>query len=171
MPCFKQIIIGSDHAGFLLKETLKAFLQQHSITVEDVGCYSTDSVDYPDISKKVATQVLETPGAAGVLVCGSGVGVSIAANRFNGIRAVLANDFHAAKWSRLHNNANIICLGARVVAPELATQLLEVWLNTEYEGERHDHRVHLMDQLIAPEQTTAAKALETEGAVAPQCSI
>ncbi len=161
---FPEIIIGADHAGFELKEIFIDVMRRQDIPVQDIGCFSKESVDYPDIAAKVAQQVIETHGAGGVLICGSGIGVSMAANRFNGIRAVLANDFHAAKWSRLHNNANVFCIGARVAAPEMATQLLDLWLNTKYEGERHEHRVHLMDKLVTSADNKELPSTETRPA-------
>jgi len=165
MGYFSELIIGADHAGFGLKETLKPWLISQGLSVADLGCFSADAVDYPAIAAKVAQQVIDSPSAGGILICGSGVGVSIAANRFNGIRAVLAHDLNTAQWSRMHNDANILCLGARVVAPELAQEIVDFWLNSEFEGERHQYRIDLMDQLVS------STTVEQQGASTPQCAI
>lgn len=141
------IILGADHAGYRLKEQMRLQLEEKGYPVEDVGCYDEQSVDYPDISKKLADTFREKAAVYGLLVCGSGVGICMAANRFSWIRAVEAHDLHTAQMSRRHNDANVLCLGGRVLAPELAWTLLEAWLDTPFEGARHQHRIDLMGRL------------------------
>lgn len=151
----RPIAIGCDHAGVVLKEALKAWLVEQGYTVVDCGCHSTSSVDYPRYGAAVAEAILAGDAQAGILICGSGVGVSIAANRFNGIRAVLANDLNTALWSRRHNNANVLCLGARFVAEPYARDIAQAWLTEPYEGERHEVRVSMLDTLQAAGATAA----------------
>ncbi len=137
------IAIGSDHAGFCLKQELIEFIRSTGHEVVDCGCYNEDSVDYPDIAVTVADKVLDDTKSIdfGVLICGTGVGISIAANKINGIRAALCHDHYSAKYTRLHNDSNIICFGARVIGSGLATELLDVFLTTDFEGGRHKLRV------------------------------
>jgi len=143
----RPIAIGCDHAGVVLKDALKQYVTEQGYTVLDCGCHSAESVDYPSYGAAVADAILVGKAQAGILICGSGVGVSIAANRFNGIRAVLANDLNTALWSRRHNNANVLCLGARFVAEPYARDITQAWLAEPYEGERHDARVSMLDTL------------------------
>jgi ribose 5-phosphate isomerase B len=144
-PLFSHVIIGSDHAGFQLKKTLIDFLKKEfpSLAVEDAGCYSEESVDYPTVGNDVATKVA-AKNCAGILLCGSGIGVSIAANRVKGIRAALVDNVTAARLSRQHNDANIVCLGARLIGTEVAFDILRSWLTTPFEGGRHQRRVELL---------------------------
>jgi ribose 5-phosphate isomerase B len=143
------IAIGSDHGGFQLKQELIAHLEQQGIAYRDFGCYDENSVDYPDIAKEVGTAVANGSYDRGVLVCGTGIGISIAANKIKGVRAALCSDSFSAKFTRLHNDANIICFGGRVIGPGLACELLDVFLNTPFEGGRHARRV---DKITALEQ-------------------
>lgn len=143
----ETIILGADHGGYHLKEQLSKGLKERGYRVQDVGCYSADSVDYPIISQKLALALKENPASRGVLCCGSGLGISIAANRFPWVRAIVAHDHHTAVMSRRHNDANAICFGGRVIAPELAQELLDTWLNTPFDGGRHQHRVDLMNHI------------------------
>jgi ribose 5-phosphate isomerase B len=138
------LVIGCDHAAFELKEGLKAQLAGWGFTVEDVGCDSPESVDYPLIAQSVAQRLKDRPGVRGIILCGSGVGVMIAANRFDWIRAVHAHDGYLAQLSREHNDSNVLCMGARFVAPPLAQAIIRTWLDTAFEGHRHQRRV---DQL------------------------
>ena len=141
-----KIIIGSDHAGFDLKEKYKKLLcGELAYEVTDVGAYSTDSVDYPDIARKVAEAVSSGEFERGVLICGSGIGMSIAANRFKGVNAALCHDIFTAEMCRRHNNANILVVGARVTGDGLALEMLKVYLKTEFEGGRHKMRVDKID--------------------------
>jgi ribose 5-phosphate isomerase B len=143
-----MIIIGSDHAGYETKEFIKKQLEKLNLPYSDCGCDGS-SVDYPDIAETVARRVLKTQGSKGVLICGTGIGISIAANKVSGIRAALCADCYSAKMSRLHNNANVICLGGRTLGMDVSWELLNVWLNTEFLGERHSAR---LDKITAIEE-------------------
>jgi ribose 5-phosphate isomerase B len=135
------VILGSDHAGFALKEKLKTVLDRLGVSWEDVGTGSEDSVDYPDFAHRVAEAVASGRFARGVLVCGTGIGVSITANRHAGIRAANVCDEYGARLSREHNDANVLALGGRTTDPALAERILEIWLNTAFAGGRHGRRV------------------------------
>jgi len=139
------IIIGCDHAGFALKELIKDYLSALNCTPEDCGAYSEDSVDYPDIGMQVARKVSSGEYARGILICGTGIGMSMVANRFAAVRAALCNDIFSAIMSRRHNNANILVMGGRVIGPELAREIVRAWLETPFEGGRHQRRVDKMD--------------------------
>lgn len=149
-----MLAIGSDHAGYTLKEALKKHLDEREIPYRDYGCDSAESgPDYPDIAAQVAQAVASGQGATqGIICCGSGVGVAISANRFPKVRAVVCTDIYTAEMSRRHNDANVICFGGRVTAPEYATVILEVFLNTPFEGGRHQRRVDKMSHLLQGEQ-------------------
>ncbi|MCL2037082.1 MAG: ribose 5-phosphate isomerase B [Oscillospiraceae bacterium] len=138
-----MIIIGSDHAGYALKESLKQNLEKQNLAYVDCGCDGS-SVDYPDIAETVCRRVLKdsASNAKGVIICGTGVGVSIAANKIVGIRAALCADYYTAKYTRKHNDSNVICLGGRTLGADVAWELLNVWLNTEFIGGRHSMRVN-----------------------------
>lgn len=137
----KRIAIGSDHAAIHLKEDLKEELALQGVEVVDFGTNSKEPVDYPDIANRVCDAVLKGTATYGVLMCGSGIGMSIAANRHPGIRAALCHDGLSAELSRKHNDANVLCLGGRVMGPETAKRALHRFLNTEFEGGRHQFRV------------------------------
>lgn len=137
----KIIAISSDHAGFELKEILKNEIATLGYDVQDLGTNSTDSVDYPDYGYKLASAVSSGAADLGVAICGSGVGISIAANRKPKVRAALCQSAEVAELSRKHNNANVLALGARIVSVELAKEILHAFLNTEFEGGRHENRV------------------------------
>jgi ribose 5-phosphate isomerase B len=140
----KPIAIGSDHAGFEYKEATGKWLQEQGLQVKDLGAFSTQSVDYPDFAHAVATAVEKGEAAFGILYCGSANGVTITANKHQGIRAGLAWDSDVAKLIRLHNNANIICLPARFIALPLALELVATFMHTAFEGGRHATRVSKM---------------------------
>jgi len=142
----KKIAIGSDHAGYPLKEELKKYLKAKGYEVKDVGCYSEDSCNYPEFAFKVCQEVLSN-SCLGILVCGSGIGMSISANRIKGIRAALCFNEYMAKMSRRHNNANILCLGARVIGSDLAISIVDSFLREEFEGGRHLKRINLIESL------------------------
>lgn len=135
------IALGSDHAGFPLKEEIKDHLQQKGIKYRDYGCYSPESVDYPDIAETVALAVVQGQCDKGILVCGTGIGVSIAANKVPGIRAALCGDVFSAKAAVEHNDANILTMGQRVTGPGLAMEIVDAWLAASFLGDRHKRRV------------------------------
>jgi len=141
----KTIFIGSDHAGLTLKSALCDHMSAAGHTVVDLGPNDAASVDYPHFAKAVCQKVLETPGAAGILICGTGIGMSIAANRIPGIRAALCLNEYLARMTRLHNDANVLCLGERVVGQGLAASIADVFLDTAFEGGRHQRRVDLIE--------------------------
>ncbi|MFA7686004.1 MAG: ribose 5-phosphate isomerase B [Candidatus Gracilibacteria bacterium] len=149
----KQLIyIGSDHAGFANKGELKKYLIETGREVTDLGTFTEESVDYPDIAREVGEKVLETPGSLGVLLCGTGIGMSMAANKLHGIRAALCNDESAAEMSKRHNDANVLAMGARTTETELLKKILEKFLVTKFEGlepegERHLRRVEKMTEI------------------------
>jgi len=141
------IVIGSDHAAYALKEKIKAFLTERSIEVDDVGCYSKDSVDYPDVGIKLASMVSSGKNGQGILMCGTGIGMSMVANKFPHVRAALCNDIFSAIMSRRHNNSNILVLGGRVIGDILAMEIVKVWLETPFDGGRHQRRLEKFDQI------------------------
>ncbi|WP_088554935.1 ribose 5-phosphate isomerase B [Calderihabitans maritimus] len=136
-----KIALGSDHGGFELKEKIKKYLEERGISYHDFGTYNQESVDYPDFALQVAEAVRAGQYDRGILVCGTGIGVSIAANKVPGVRAALCHDVFSAKASREHNDANILTLGQRVVGPGLALEIVRVWLESEFTGGRHERRV------------------------------
>ena len=140
-----KIYIGSDHAGFEFKTQLYKYLKKEKKSSEDLGCFSTESVDYPDITKLVVVKILEKVQNKGILICGTGIGMSISANRFTGIRAALCQDSFSAKMSRNHNNSNILVLGSRILKIDQALEILNTWLNTDFEGGRHLARLQKID--------------------------
>ena len=142
----KKIIIGCDHAGYNLKNKIIEFLKNEGFDVTDNGTFSTEAVDYPIIAKDTARKVVSGEYEKGILICGSGIGVSIAANKIKGIRAVVCSDTTSAKFSRLHNDANILCFGERIVGEYLAKDICKIWLKTEFEAERHAKRVNLIEE-------------------------
>jgi ribose 5-phosphate isomerase B len=138
-----KIIIGSDHGGFEMKEHVLAHLRDQGHEIEDVGCYSMDSVDYPEIAEKVCVAVQGDADNLGILICGTGIGMSLAANRHRDIRAALCHEAYTAKMSREHNNANILCLGGRVLGVEVALDIVRAWLKTSFAGGRHQRRIEM----------------------------
>ncbi|AYW44723.1 ribose 5-phosphate isomerase B [Tetragenococcus koreensis] len=142
-----KIAIGSDHVGFELKPTIIDYLEELGHKVTDFGAKSSARVDYPDYSKKVAEAVLSEDFDRGILICGTGVGISIAANKIHGIRAVVCSEPYSAKLSKEHNNTNILALGSRVVGKELAKMIVDEWLEAEFEGGRHANRVEKIAKL------------------------
>ena len=143
----ERIVIGSDHAGYALKEFIKAYLTDLHLTVEDCGVGSEASVDYSDIGLQVAQKVAADNGRRGILICGTGIGMSMAANRIKNVRAALCNDIFSATMSRRHNDANILVMGGRVIGTELAKEIVRVWLETAFEGGRHQRRIDKLDQI------------------------
>jgi ribose 5-phosphate isomerase B len=137
----KKIALGADHAGFEEKEKLKKTLDELGVEYEDVGTFSTDSVDYPDFAQKVGEKVESGEAEQGILVCGSGIGVAIAANKMHGIRAAQAWNEETARLARQHNNANVLTIGARVVPEEEIPKIVKAWFEADFEGGRHEKRV------------------------------
>jgi ribose 5-phosphate isomerase B len=137
-----QLVIASDHGGYELKARLVEAYQDRGLRFIDVGCSSTDSVDYPDYAQLAIEEIAAGRCDRGILICGTGIGMSIVANRHMIIRAANCYDEHSARMSREHNNANILCLGARVLSFEEATAIVDVWLQTEFEGGRHQQRIN-----------------------------
>lgn len=136
-----MLAIGSDHGGFELKGHIIKHLEQIGIEYKDYGCYDEQSVDYPDIAKAVGGAVSKGECERGILICGTGIGISIAANKIDGIRAALCSDVYSAKMTKEHNNANIICMGGRVIGRELAFMIVDAWLGAEFAGGRHQARI------------------------------
>lgn len=141
--------IGCDHGGLELKNHIVAHLQEKGIPVKDYGVYTEDSVDYPDCAKPVCEAVRSGEVDSGILICGTGIGISIAANKYKGIRAALCSDVFSAKMAKQHNNAQIICLGGRVTGRELAFMIVDTWIGETFEGGRHNARIekiHAIEQ-------------------------
>ena len=143
----KKIAIGCDHGGFEMKEQLVEHLRSGGYAVEDYGIYECKSVDYPVIAYKVATAVASGKQELGILVCGTGIGMSLAANKVKGIRAAACSELFSAKFTRLHNNSNILCLGGRVIGIETAKMMVDTFVTTEFEGGRHAKRVEMIEQI------------------------
>ncbi len=143
-----MLVLASDHAGFPLKEEIKAYLDGKGIEYIDCGTDSADSVDYAQFAQKACLKVTSGEADLGILCCGTGIGISMAANKVKGIRAACCSDYFSAKFTRLHNDANVLCMGARVIGGGLACELVDVFINTEFEGGRHQRRV---DQITAIE--------------------
>jgi RpiB/LacA/LacB family sugar-phosphate isomerase len=142
-----QVVIGSDHAGFELKKQVTAFLKEQKYSILDVGTDSADSCDYPDIAKKLVKEVLKKKGSEGILVCGTGIGMSMTANRYKGIRAALCTTTEMAQLTKEHNNANVLCLGARTTNAENAKAIVKTFLETEFsQQQRHQKRIEKIDQ-------------------------
>lgn len=142
-----KIGIGSDHGGFELKEYIKNHLEKQEIEYIDYGTNSKDSVDYPDYGKKVAEGVVVGEVDRAIVICGTGIGISIACNKVKGIRCALCGDTYSARMSRAHNNANILALGGRVIGMDLAIEIVNAWLSSEFEGGRHEKRVIKINEI------------------------
>jgi ribose 5-phosphate isomerase B len=151
-----RIAIGSDHAGFPVKEAIRKYLEAAGYAVDDQGTSSEDSVDYPDFGKAVGERVAARQDDLGIVVCGSGIGISIAANKVPGIRAALAHNVLTAQLAREHNDANVLALGARIVTPSAALEMVQTFLNTPYAGGRHQRRLDKITQIEKDEQVRAA---------------
>lgn len=144
-----KVVIGSDHGGFELKEVLKNHLTEKGFDVTDVGTYDTNSVDYPDIAQKACAEITSGRCEFGVLVCGTGIGISMAANKVRGIRCALVSNEYSAEMTKRHNNANVLAFGGRVTGPDLAKNILDAYLGAEFEGGRHQNRI---DKISAIEE-------------------
>lgn len=152
------IAIACDHAGYSLKTEVIQLLQELQVPVTDLGCAGAEaSVHYPLYGKKVVDAVLARPQSRGILICGTGLGMSILANRFPGIRAALCHDLFSAIMSRRHNNANLLVMGGRVIGPDLGKEIVRVWLKTPFDGGRHQERLDLLEQLAREACPTGAR--------------
>jgi len=148
------VAVASDHAGFSLKEEIVRFLKQEKVEVLDLGTYDTQPVDYPDVARSVGTALIEGRAGKGILICGSGVGASVAANKIRGIRAGLCHDTYSAHQGVEHDDMNVLCLGARVVGPEVAKELAAAFLKAEFSGdERHVRRLNKVKEIEAAAMT------------------
>jgi len=142
------IALGCDHGGFELKEQIKEFLSSfEKVEVIDKGCFDTNSVNYPDYAEKVGESVATKEAEKGILICGTGIGISIAANKINGVRAALCHDHLTAYLAAEHNNANILCMGGRTTGIETAKDMVKTWLSTEFAGGRHSNRLNIISEL------------------------
>lgn len=144
-----KIAIAADHGGFELKDSMVEYIKSLGNEVMDLGTNSADSVDYPDYAKKVCEEIQQGDSDLGILICGTGIGMSLAANKFEGIRAACVSDVYSAKMSRNHNNANVLCIGARVIGDEVAKLIIKTFLEKEFEAGRHQRRV---DKIMAFEK-------------------
>lgn len=142
-----RVVIGSDHGGYQLKEVVKDVLTELQIDFEDYGVFERRSVDYPDIAQKLSKAIASGEFERGILLCGTGIGVSIVANKIKGIRAAVCNDIFSAIMSREHNDANVLCLGGRIIGQDLAETIVKIWLKTEFAQGRHAKRVDMITAL------------------------
>ena len=150
-----KIVIGSDHGAVALKDEVKMVLREFDgIEIKDVGTFGSDAVDYPDIAQKVCAEVVSGEAERGILLCGTGIGMSMAANKINGIRCALCNDVYSARMSREHNNANVLALGGRVIGIGPAGDIVRAWVSTEFAGGRHLRRVN---KVMALENVSSSK--------------
>lgn len=140
-----KVAVGADHGGFELKEKIVEYLKSNDIEYQDFGCFSTESCDYPEFGKKVALAVAKGDFNRGILVCGSGIGMSVVANKVKGIQAALCWNTATATSARTHNNSNVLCLGQRQIEEKLGLEIVDIWLNTEFEGGRHQKRVDMIE--------------------------
>ena len=144
-----KVVIGADSAGFAMKAKIIEHLKERGFEVSDVGAYNAESSHYPEFAYKVATAVSEKTADFGILVCGTGIGMSIAANKVKGVRASVCSEHFSARYTRLHNDANVLCLGARVIGEGIAIELVDAFLDTEAEGGRHAKRVEMISEIEA----------------------
>lgn len=142
-----MIALGADHGGYELKESIKKYLEEKGVEYKDFGTYTPESVDYAAIAQRTCLSVVNGECEKAILCCGTGIGISMAANKVKGIRAACCSDYFSAKFTRLHNDANALCLGGRVVGAGLALELVDVFINTEFEGGRHQRRVDQIAQI------------------------
>ena len=140
-----KVVVGSDHGGFEYKQAVTDFLKSKNIEYIDIGTYSKDSCDYPVIAQKAAEKIISGEANRGILICGTGIGMSIAANKIKGIRAALCHDTFSARATRAHNNSNVLCMGERVIGECLALDIVDMWLKTGFEGGRHKRRVDMIE--------------------------
>lgn len=138
---FVKVILSADHAGVTIRNEIKSLLEDMGIEYIDTGCEGSDSVDYPDYALPAAERVANGEFDRGILICGTGIGMSIAANKVKGVRCALAHDVYSAKLTRQHNNSNVIAMGERVIGPGLAREIVKIWLETDFDGGRHANRI------------------------------
>ncbi len=143
----KKVFIGCDHAALHMKNDIIGYLNDKGYDVDDIGPFTPESVDYPIYAKKVCDAVLAEEGSLGILICGTGIGMSLAANKVKGIRAAAVSEVYSAKLTRQHNNSNVVCMGARVIGIETAKMIADAFLETEFEGGRHQRRVDMIMDL------------------------
>lgn len=136
-----MIAIGSDHAGYSLKKEVIAWLNENNMPFVEFGCMNGESCDYPLVAEEVCSRIVNGEAEFGILICGTGIGISMAANKVKDIRAALCTDSYMAKYTRLHNDANVLCMGGRVIGAGVAAEIVETFLNTDFEGGRHQRRV------------------------------
>lgn len=153
-----KIALGSDHAGYVLKEQIKDYLDSRLIEYEDFGTFNEESTDYPRYAELVCKAITNLGFDRGILICGTGIGMSIAANKFHGIRAVACSEPFSAILSKRHNNSNVLCMGARVIGSGTAMLITEGWLNASYEGGRHERRVGMITRMEQRNQVIASPA-------------
>ena len=142
-----MLYIGSDHGGFNLKEHIKNHLEKDSILFEDLGVYTLESFDYPIIAEKLCKKIIKNESNMGILICGTGIGVCIAANKIKGIRAALCSDTYTAEMSRKHNNANVLCMGGRILGNDSGVDIVKSFLSNEFEGGRHSRRINQITEI------------------------
>ena len=142
-----KLVIGSDHGGFDLKENIKAYLDEQGIAYTDYGIHTPERCDYPVVAKKVAEAVADGTFDRGILICGTGIGIGIAANKVHGIRAALCHDMFSAEYCRRHNEANILTMGGRIIGPGLAREIVRIFLSTGFDGGRHEVRVNMIKEM------------------------
>ena len=142
-----MIAIGSDHGGYELKGEVIAWLKENNYNYMEFGCMDGNSIDYPDVAEEVCEKVLDGTAEYAILICGTGIGISMAANKINGIRAALCTDTYMAKYTRLHNNANALCMGGRVLGAGAALEIVDTFLHTGFEGGRHQRRIDLLTDI------------------------
>ncbi len=142
-----RLAIGSDHGGYELKEKIKHLLEELGISYKDFGTNSEESVDYPDFAEEVAKGIADKDYELGILICGTGIGMSIAANKIDGVRAALCHDLFSAQATREHNNSNVLTIGARVIGDQLALEIVKTWLKSDFDGGRHQRRIDKIAKL------------------------
>lgn len=142
-----MIAIGSDHAGYALKKDVIAWLNENNIPYAEFGCMNGESCDYPEVAAEVCDRIVNGSAERGILICGTGIGISMAANKVRGIRAALCTDTYMAKYTRLHNDANVLCMGGRVIGAGVAAEIVDTFLHTDFEGGRHQRRVDMITSI------------------------
>lgn len=147
-----KIAIGCDHGGITLKDSIVNYLEERGVQIEDFGTFGTDSVDYPDFAYKVARSVADGKADKGILMCGTGIGISIAANKVNGIRCALCHNTDTAKLTAMHNDSNVLAMGGRVIDADTAVNIVKTWLDTPFEGGRHINRINKISEIEKKEK-------------------